>query len=142
MRWRWIGLGLAGLLLAGGAQAAELTVSVTGIASAQGEIGCNLFNDPKQFPNADGGMAGQWVKAAPPGATCRFTNIAPGRYAVAVFQDVNGNHRLDTNWLGIPSEPWGVSNNVRPTLRAPSFDEAAFTAAADRPTQIGVEIGP
>jgi len=33
--------------------------------------------------------------------------------------------------LGAAIEPWGVSNNVRPSLRAPRFDEAAFKVPAD-----------
>ena len=45
---------------------------------------------------------------------------------VELIQDLNGNRRADTNFVGMPTEPWGVSNGVRPTMRAPRFDEAAF----------------
>jgi uncharacterized protein (DUF2141 family) len=38
---------------------------------------------------------------------------------------------VDTNFVGMPTEQWGVSRNVRPTLRAPRFDEASFKVAAD-----------
>lgn len=49
-----------------------------------------------------------------------------GRYAVTVYNDKNDNGRFDKNWIGMPREPWGVSNNIRPTLRAPRFDEAVI----------------
>ena len=45
------------------------------------------------------------------------------------MHDVNGNRRADTNLVGMPVEQWGVTNNARPTLRAPRFDEAAFAVA-------------
>ena len=52
--------------------------------------------------------------------------LAAGTYAVSCFQDVNGNGKFDTNFLGIPNEPYGFSNNARPTFRAPMWDEAKF----------------
>jgi uncharacterized protein (DUF2141 family) len=51
-------------------------------------------------------------------------DLPQGDYAVAVYQDKNQNKRLDTNFLGIPQEPYAFSNNVRPKFRAPNFDEA------------------
>ncbi len=56
-----------------------------------------------------------------------FCNLAPGRYAVIVFQDENDNGRLDKSLLGVSSEPYGFSNNPHAFLRSPSFDAAAFT---------------
>ncbi|MBC7777877.1 MAG: DUF2141 domain-containing protein [Phycisphaerae bacterium] len=53
-------------------------------------------------------------------------NLPPGKYALSCFQDLNGNGQLDTNWMGIPSEPYGFSNNSRPKFRAPKWTEAAF----------------
>ena len=50
--------------------------------------------------------------------------LPQGDYAVAVYQDKNQNQRLDTNFLGIPQEPYAFSNNARPKFRAPNFDEA------------------
>ena len=61
------------------------------------------------------------------GVMYRFSGLAPGRYAVAVGHDLNGNRRVDTNLLGMPTEQWGVSNNARPALRVPRFEETACT---------------
>ena len=73
--------------------------------------------------------------------TCRFTSIEPGQYAVAVMHDLNGNHRTDTKMFGIPTEDWGVSNNSRPRLRAPNFDEAAFSVAEGKTVAIEIKVG-
>ncbi|MEO6817582.1 MAG: DUF2141 domain-containing protein, partial [Edaphobacter sp.] len=53
--------------------------------------------------------------------------LAAGQYAVTVYLDVNGNHKLDKNFLGIPKEPVGVSNNPKGHMGPPRFDECVFT---------------
>ena len=55
-----------------------------------------------------------------------YPNLPPGKYALSCFHDLNGNGKLDTNWMGIPNEPYGFSNNARPQFRAPKWAEAAF----------------
>jgi uncharacterized protein (DUF2141 family) len=52
-------------------------------------------------------------------------DLPAGTYAIRVFQDVNKNEELDTNLVGIPSEPFGFSNNPRITFGPPSFSQAA-----------------
>lgn len=63
-----------------------------------------------------------------------------GRHAVAIGHDLNGNQRVDTNFLGMPKEAWGVSRNPRPALRAPRFDEAAFEVSAGVDQVIDVTV--
>ena len=65
-----------------------------------------------------------------------FKNVTPGIVAVASAHDENDNGKTDTNFLGIPREDWGVSNNARPNLRAPRFDEAQFELTADTTIEI------
>jgi len=53
-------------------------------------------------------------------------NIPPGEYAISIFHDENDNGKLDTNFIGIPKEPYGFSNNPVIKLRPPTFMEAKF----------------
>ena len=53
-------------------------------------------------------------------------DLPPGEYAIKAFQDLNGNGKLDTNWIGIPSEPYGFSNDVMGVMGPPSFSQAGF----------------
>ncbi|MDX1942733.1 MAG: DUF2141 domain-containing protein [Saprospiraceae bacterium] len=46
-----------------------------------------------------------------------------GKYAVAVFHDLNGNGILDKNSFGVPTEPYAFSNNPAVKWRSPSFEE-------------------
>ncbi|MEO8590991.1 MAG: DUF2141 domain-containing protein [Flavobacteriales bacterium] len=54
------------------------------------------------------------------------TDLTVGRYAIKAFHDVNDNGKLDTNWIGIPSEPYGFSNDAMGTFGPPSFEQAGF----------------
>lgn len=107
------------------AKAAELTVKIESDL-ADGNIGCALFSNPKGFPMDAAEAIQKFSQNTPTGTEFVFSNLKSGKYAVSVMNDQNGNKILDKNLLGIPKEEWGVSNNVRPTLRAPKFEEAVF----------------
>lgn len=49
-----------------------------------------------------------------------------GSYAVSIFHDVNNNEKLNTNFMGIPKEPYGFSNNPKITFGPPNFAETSF----------------
>lgn len=120
--------------------AGEIRVNVSGVRSAEGQVGCALYADPRSFLTDPGIVGTRWQPANPAGVQCRFDNLAPGLYAVAVTHDLNGNRRTDTNLIGIPTEDWGVSNNPRPTLRAPRCDEAAIQVPASPAVTIEIRL--
>lgn len=132
-------LGVVGLLYGVSAQSADLHVHVGGVTRAGGEVGCALFAGAEGFPKDESVRARVWVPADPRGTVCVFRDLAPGDYAVAVSHDANGNRRLDTNFVGMPKEAWGVSNGVRPMFRAPRFDEARVAVGMDDVT-ISIEV--
>lgn len=107
------------------ALAADLSVRVSNIQSDKGRIGCSLHSTGDSFPMEQAALQ-IWQPAIKGSVECIFMDIAPGNYAIAVSHDVNENGITDTNFLGIPKESWGVSNNVRPVMRAPTFEEAKF----------------
>jgi uncharacterized protein (DUF2141 family) len=133
------GFALSSLVVA--ATASTLTVKVSGVRSDTGQVVCALFATADGFPMKTGNALLQWVPADRAGVTCRFDGLKAGTYAIAVTHDLNGNHRTDTDFLGRPTEDWGVSRGARPRLRAPRFDEAAFTVGDDDQLQIDVQVG-
>lgn len=130
-----------GLSVAPPAWAGELVVEVSGIRSDRGRIGCALFASESGFPMEPAAARLDWQPARPAGTTCRFTGLSSGLYALAVSHDLNGNGKTDTNFLGMPTEDWGVSHNVRPSMRAPRFKEAAFQVG-EGTTRIAVGVAP
>jgi uncharacterized protein (DUF2141 family) len=59
-----------------------------------------------------------------------FADLAPGRYALQAFQDVNGNGKIDIGIFG-PKEPWATYRLAQPRFRPPRFEEMAFDARAN-----------
>eukprot|EP01038_Epipyxis_sp_PR26KG_P002145 gene2145-3047_t len=107
------------------AQAGDLTVTISGVKEPLGIIGCALFNKEAGFTKRSSAIALSGEKASPAGNSCVFKGLADGTYAVAVLHDTNGNQKMDFSALGLPAEDWGMSNNVRPSFRGPTFKEAS-----------------
>ena len=53
-------------------------------------------------------------------------SVEPGEYAIAVYHDENNNGHMDKRMFGIPKEPYGFSNNYRPLMSAPTFNDCKF----------------
>ncbi len=120
--------------------AADIVVKISGIEESRGEIGCALFKGPDGFPMDNSVARQQWQPAQKGEVECRFRDVPDGSYAASASHDLNGNRRVDTNFLGMPQEAWGVSNNVRPTLRAPRFEEAVFQVREGRDQQLDIRV--
>ena len=130
---RWLALGALGMAgaIATSAQVDQsgstltLHVRMEGFENTDGEAGVAVWNAARGFPEEiEHAVATTYVTIQDGAAVARFDQLEPGRYAITVYHDKNDNRRVDKNWLGMPKEDWGVSNNVRPRLRAPRFTEA------------------
>lgn len=95
-----------------------------------GPVYCRLFSGPKGFP-MKGQHAMKTVTARVNGKTakCVFAKVPKGNYAVMAFHDLNNNGKLDTNWIGIPTEGVASSNNAKGKMGPPSFKSARFKVA-------------
>ena len=110
-----------------------LTVVVEGARRTAGLLRVALFAAPAGFPREQGAAAQRRERPLRTASdTVVFSDLSAGRYAVAVHHDEDRDQVLDANAFGIPREGWGASNDPRPRLRAPRFDEAAFEIAGDR----------
>jgi uncharacterized protein (DUF2141 family) len=103
-------------------------VKVLNIRNSTGTVDCALFDSPEGFPIEvlHSAMTAMIIKIRDTQAHCDFEDIPPGTYALAVIHDENMNGKLDTNWLGIPTEGYGFSSGARALLGAPSFSAASF----------------
>ncbi len=106
---------------------------ITGLRSDKGQIVCSLFSSAADFPKKmEKAVAQIEAKISGGAATCEFSGVAPGTYAVSVFHDQNSNGKLDTNFLGIPREGVGASNDAKGRFGPPKFAAAAFQFAGGR----------
>lgn len=111
--------------VAAGEPLCTLAIHITGFRDNTGAAGGLVFASPKGWPED---IADSIVHGGVPidGRQAQLTfQVPPGRYAVAVLDDENSNMKLDRNFLGIPIEGFGFSNNPRVYFSAPSFRTAA-----------------
>jgi uncharacterized protein (DUF2141 family) len=117
-----------------------VTVIISGIQPRGGLIGAALFATADGFPKQHERAARRERQPDRSAVdSIVFRNVPPGRYAVAVHHDVDGNGLLAENAVGIPREPWAVSRNLRPRFSAPKFTEAAVDVRGDTRLEVVVK---
>ena len=104
----------------------QLKVEVQNISNSKGYVLIGIYNSPKGFREPDKAVAHAKVTAKSGTLTVEIPNLPPGKYAAAIIHDANGNGKLDTNFLGIPSEAYGFSNNARGNFGPPDFQDCLF----------------
>lgn len=108
-------------------------VDIDKLRSDRGQVLCALFSSAADFPKrADRAVAHAKSEISEKHATCDFQGVPPGTYAVSVFHDENSNGKLDTNFMGIPREGVGASNNAKGHFGPPKFSAAAFEHSTGR----------
>ncbi|WP_231561734.1 DUF2141 domain-containing protein [Nitrosococcus oceani] len=113
-------------------------IKVTGIEPVEGQVQIALYNAPERWLEESFAHVTLEVKGRE--IEWRVEGIPDGAYAVATFHDRNGNGKADRNWLGIPKEAYGFSNNVKAVFKPPQWNRVKFIVA--RPvTAISIELG-
>ena len=122
----------AGLLAAATAVAetGTLKIRVTGFENQKGRVYVQLDNAAASF-DGDAESANAYRKTnekirSDLTVDLSFNHLPFGVYAVRLFHDENGNGKLDSNFLGIPIEAYGFSNNARSTVGPAPFEDAKF----------------
>lgn len=105
---------------------ADLRVTVSNIDGRSGTIIGRLYAEAKGFPSDPAAaVAEAQVPVNGASAILALKGVAPGRYALIVVHDRNGDGLMEKTFLGLPEEGYGLSNNPRPLL-VPRFDDAVF----------------
>jgi uncharacterized protein (DUF2141 family) len=106
-----------------------ITVDVSGVRSDKGQVRVSVCPREKFLGDCP------WFASAPAHTgvvSVTVPDIPPGRYAVQAFHDADGDGKLARNWMGMPREGIGFSNDAMAHLTYPRFSVAGFdhTAAA------------
>ncbi len=109
----------------------RLAIDVRLTKHAHGELGYLIFASPSGFPADPDKAIRRGFLPIPDGAQqLRIeTDLPAGTYAASLYEDLNENHKLDHNVIGIPREPVGASRNPTNHFGPPRFDECAFRLA-------------
>lgn len=114
---------------------ANLEVSVIGATPNRGPVLLSLFDSEKNFLEQpiDTALANTDASG---NANFFLSKLPLGDYAVSVFHDEDDNGELNTNFLGIPTELVGFSNNAKGSFGPPSFDQVKFTFDGNKTVSI------
>ena len=108
------------------AQHSDLNVKITNIKEVKGHLEIGVYNNPELFPKVDKQYKVFYIKVTASNMNYTIKGLKHGQYALAIFHDLNSDTICNRNIMGIPTEKYGFSNNVRPFLSAPSFEDAAI----------------
>ena len=105
-----------------------LALEISGVREFSGRMACALFWENKGFPRKHRrALRRTWVEVKGQTVRCVFKRTGLGEYAASVFLDKNGNGKLDTNAIGSPKEPWGVSQDAKSKrFGPPLYKDAKF----------------
>lgn len=119
----------------------EINIIITGLDNDRGQVLVSLFKDGDGYPH-DPGKAIRKGRTAAAGkkAMISFSDLPSGKYAAVVLHDENNNLKMDKNWLGLPKEGYGFSNNVMGSFGPPSFSRASFLHTGDKQTSISISV--
>ena len=117
----------------------DLTINVKGFPSSKGDAYIAIYRATDDFPVFGKQYKGKTTTISGNASQVVFSGIPSGSYAVAVYHDKNNNNVLDKNYLGIPTESYGFSNNARRTFSAPNFSEAAVVVNNSKTINITVK---
>jgi uncharacterized protein (DUF2141 family) len=117
---------LTALLLSLSSQAGELKLSLQGKGFSGKNLFVAIYSSAANFLMYDDKAIRKVVVANGNATELSIQDIPAGEYAVAVFADINGNGKLDSNFLGIPKEPVGMSRDAKGRFGPPKFADAVF----------------
>jgi uncharacterized protein (DUF2141 family) len=106
---------------------AALSVTISNFKNDKGSAVVALYNSGEGFPKSPAkAFRKLTLQIVNKQTVAVFENLPPGAYAVSVYHDENGNKKLDTNFLGIPKEGVGNSNNAKGHFGPPKYADARF----------------
>jgi uncharacterized protein (DUF2141 family) len=123
----------------GSKQRGKLIVKFEGIKEAKGNVKIALCNSSDNYYDHPNPFIGKVLSANDRYVIAEFDNLPFGEYAVKAFHDADSDNDLTTNFLGIPVEDYGFSNNVRGLFGPPSWEKAKFNFSNEK-QEIEIQI--
>lgn len=109
----------------------KLNLNVEGVPIEKGTICYAVYTNKNSFLKFDKVYKSGTEKAEEGKTTIEINDLPDGEYAIAIFHDVNGNEKLDTNMLGIPKEQVAFTKGKLKMFGPPKFDECVFTLTSN-----------
>ena len=117
---------------------ADISFFVKRLNSDKGAVVLTLYSDSEKgaFPRkTEKALCIKRIEIKDLEAQAICEAIPAGTYAARVWHDENNNKKFDKNWIGIPKEGYGFSNDAGTEghfhFGPPDFEDAAFRVGKD-----------
>ena len=117
----------------------DLKVTVTNVKTLKGTVEIGIFNNANTF--LEKGKEYKVNSKVVTNNTVEFTfkDVPKGDYAISIYHDVNADKECNMNFIGIPKEPYGFSNNFRPKFAKPTFNDCKIELSTDKSITIKLD---
>ena len=118
----------AALLASSQVSGATLTLVISDVRSDVGALNIGIYDNKNDWLGSSTVQKRSLtvLEHTVGGVVTTSFEVEPGEYAISVHHDDNDNGKMDTNFIGIPKEPTGLSNCAVPKFGPPKYKDAAF----------------
>jgi len=113
--------------LAAANQTGTITVRLTGFENDEKEVKVCVCRSEEEYTGKVKAYRTASASILHKKAVCIFDEMPYGNYSIKAFHDHNGNNRLDTNFMGKPTERYGFSNHADGCFGPPPFSQTVIT---------------
>lgn len=118
-----------------------IKVNIINLHNNKGYVLVSLFKNGEGYPN-DPGKA--FRKAKLPiqdkKASITFPGLPTSSYAIAILHDENDDQKMNKNFMGLPKEGYGFSNNTSGVFGPPGYNKASFRHTANTLTTLVIKM--
>ncbi|HYH15359.1 MAG TPA: DUF2141 domain-containing protein [Flavisolibacter sp.] len=139
---QWVGVSLFVLFFQQRVLAqSRIIADISNFENDKGLCRACLFNNASSFKGESGNpVQCVQVPIANKKSKVQFDDVPAGTYAVFLFHDTNGNNKMDKNFIGIPKEGYGASQNKLPFAAAPTFNDNRFNVNNGTTVKLSIKI--
>lgn len=117
-------------------QTANLKLKVRNIEEVKGQICIAIYGSEEDYKDSENQVFGDCIPVSSSDFEYVIKNLPKGTYMISIFHDVDSDKDLTTNWIGMPKEPFGFSNDAKGKMGPPKFEDASFELNEDMETTI------
>lgn len=110
----------------------SLEIVVTNIDALKGQIVVGIFNNENSFLEIGEEFKTVVTKIDSITEKIKINSLQAGKYAISLYHDENSDKVCNLNFMGIPKEGYGFSNNYEPTFFKPNFKDCEINLQNDK----------
>ena len=103
-----------------------LSINIKNILSDEGDVAVQVFSNAEQYKGSAQPFIALMLTAEALKGRFTIVDLPAGFYGVRVMHDLTGNGELDANFVSMPKEPYGFSNNATPNFGPQKCDGIRF----------------